>query len=372
MIDLTDTSEKLYEQVANDLKERIKRVEFGPQGRIPNFLTLADEYKVSMSTIKKAMQILNDEHVVVSRVGKGTYANTGNGRNKASLAVPVDTTSDKIGLLIRDIEGPYFSGIYKGLAHMADKKQKQLLLTVSRDIYQQEDALLRLMVEHNAAGLLVTTRRKSLFGISIYDRLIEAKYPLVFLHEVYDSPAMIVDVDNYYGGWLVGDHLVKRGTKRFAIVVGEIGFKTDDLRLQGFMDALTQAGVNTAHDVFVYRFSFGSEATAFDEGYKIGHSICFKEIGIDGVFLFNDMVAMGFQKAVMERGYSIPNDIACVGFDNIERCSEARVPLTTVNVPRQEIGELALNKIMEAIEHRDNKPGERFLIKPELVIRDSA
>jgi len=372
MIDLTDTSEKLYEQVSNDLKERIKRVEFGPQGRIPNFLTLADEYKVSMSTIKKAMQILNDEHIVISRVGKGTFANTGNGRNRSSLSLPLDTASDKIGLLIRDIEGPYFSGIYKGLAQMADKKEKQLLLTVSRDIYQQEDALLRLMVEHNAAGLLVTTRRKSLFGISIYDRLIEAGYPLVFLHEVYDSPAMIVDVDNYYGGWLVGNHLVKRGTKRFAIVVGEIGFKTDDLRLQGFMDALSEAGVNTISDVFVYRFSFGNEATAFDEGYKIGHSICFKEIGIDGVFLFNDMIAMGFQKAVIERGYSIPSDIACVGFDNIERCSEARVPLTTVNVPRHEIGELALNKIMEAIDQRDNKPGERFLIKPELVIRDSA
>ena len=195
---------------------------------------------------------------------------------------------------------------------------------------------------------------------------------MVFMHEVYDCPAMIVDVDNYLGGWLVGEHLVRRGTRRFAIVVGEIGFKTDDLRLQGFMDALQEAGVHTSNDVFVFRFSFGNEATAFDEGYKIGHSISFNEIGIDGVFLFNDMLAMGFQKAVLERGYRIPEDIACVGFDNIERCSEARVPLTTVNVPRHEIGALALNKIMEAIDYRDNKPGERFLIKPELVIRDSA
>ncbi len=372
MIDLTDTSEKLYEQVANDLKERIKRMEFGIHGRIPNFLTLARDYKVSMSTIKKSMQILNDEQVVISRVGKGTFANTGTTRPRGPIPQALDVASDKIGLLIRDIEGPYFSGIYKGLAETADKIKKQLLLTVSRDIYQQEDALLRLMVDHNAAGLLVTTRRKSLFGISIYDKLVEARYPMVFLHEVYDSPAMIVDVDNYRGGWLVGEHLVRRGTTRFAIVVGEIGFRTDDLRLQGFMDALNEAGVNTAADVFVFRFSFGNEATAFDEGYKIGQTICFKDIGVDGVFLFNDMVAMGFQKAILERGYRIPQDIACVGFDNIERCSEARVPLTTVNVPRQEIGELAIKKILEAVQQRDNKPGERFLIQPELVIRDSA
>ncbi len=372
MIDLTDTTEKLYEQVANDLKLRIKKMEFGSQGRIPNFLNLARDYQVSMSTIKKAMQILNDEHVVISRVGKGTFANTSSSRQRGALSGSTDVGSNKIGLLIRDVEGPYFSGIYKGLAEAADKAKRQLLLTVSRDIYQQEDALLRLMVDHNAAGLLVTTRRKSLFGISIYDKLVEAKYPMVFMHEVYDSPAMIVDVDNYRGGWLVGEHLVRRGTRRFAIVVGEIGFKTDDLRLQGFMDALQEAGVNTSSDVFVFRFSFGSEATAFDEGYKIGQSICFKDIGVDGVFLFNDMVAMGFQKAILERGYRIPQDIACVGFDNIERCSEARVPLTTVNVPRQELGELAINKILEAVDQRDNKPGERFLIQPELVIRDSA
>jgi DNA-binding LacI/PurR family transcriptional regulator len=372
MIDLTDTTEKLYEQVANDLKERINRMEFGVEGRIPNFLTLARDYKVSMSTIKKSMQILNDEHVVISRVGKGTFVNKGATKFRGSLPGLTDVSSDKIGLLIRDIEGPYFSGIYKGLAETADLKRKQLILTVSRDIYQQEDALLRLMVDHNAAGLLVTTRRKSLFGISIYDKLVEARYPMVFLHEVYDSPAMIVDVDNYRGGWLVGEHLVRRGTTRFAIVVGEIGFRTDDLRLQGFMDALNEAGVNTVADVFVFRFSFGNEATAFDEGYKIGQSICFKDIGVDGVFLFNDMVAMGFQKAILERGYRIPQDIACVGFDNIERCSEARVPLTTVNVPRQEIGELAINKILESVVQRDNKPGQRFLIQPELVIRDSA
>lgn len=370
MIDITDTSEKLYEQVARDLKERISRAEFGPQGRMPNFLTMADYYKVSMSTIKKAMQLLNDEHVVISRVGKGTFAS--NGTKAPRTLHHGDRLSDKIGLLIRDVEGPYFSGIYKGLAEMADATKKQLLLTVSRDIYQQEDALLRLMVEHDAAGLLVTTRRKSLFGISIYDRLVDARYPMVFLHEVYDCTAPIVDVDNYMGGRLVGEHLVRRGTKRFAIVVGEIGFRTDDLRLQGFLDALTEANVKTQQDCFVFRFSFGNEATAFDEGYKIGHSISFKELGIDGVFLFNDMVAMGFQKAVIERGYRIPEDLACVGFDNIERCSEARVPLTTVNVPRQEIGQKAVQLLLKSMQDRDRKTGERHLIQPELVIRASA
>jgi DNA-binding LacI/PurR family transcriptional regulator len=95
-------------------------------------------------------------------------------------------------------------------------------------------------------------------------------------------------------------------------------------------------------------------------------------LGTQGVFLFNDLIAMGFQKALLERGFRIPDDIAVIGFDNIDRCSEARVPLTTIAVPRYELGLQAFHKLMDMV--RTNAPmvPERILLDPTLTIRTSA
>jgi DNA-binding GntR family transcriptional regulator len=101
---IDDTSEKLYNQVADDLKSRILRMDFGPEGRLPNFKNLTEEYGVSMSTIKKSMQLLNDQNLVVSRVGRGTFANI----NAASAApVKPKSSTDHISwaLFLRNLPG---------------------------------------------------------------------------------------------------------------------------------------------------------------------------------------------------------------------------------------------------------------------------
>lgn len=369
MVDITNTAEHLYLQVANHLKKRIRNKDFGEDGRIPNYIQLTQEYDVSMSTVKKAMQLLNDENIITSRVGKGTFANS---EFLEQEELGVNGSEGQFGLLIRDVEGPYFSGIYKGLADEADLNNKKLLLTVSRDIHQQEDSLLDMMLDHKAEGLLITTRRKSLYGITIFDRLYEEKIPTIVIQDVYDSKLPIVDVDNYMGGKLIAEHLLKRKLKKYAVIVGEHGHRTDDMRLKGFLDGLSDGNVDINSQVLQYRMSFSAEKTAFDSGYKMGLSLCVKELGIEGIFLFNDMVAMGFQKAILERGLSIPDDIAIVGFDNIERCSEARVPLTTVETPRQKIGEIAFERLMKMVNQQTTSDRQNVYIKPKLIVRDSA
>jgi len=233
MVDLNNTNEHLYDLVAKDLKKKIREYYFGQDGKIPNYLQLTDMYDVSMSTIKKAMKILNDEHVLISRVGKGTFANkafidgTLNGENYKKNGIDRKKTG-KVGLMIRDIDGPYFSGIYKALADKADTLDQQLMLTVSRDFHQQEDSLLRMMMAHEVDGILLTTRRKSIFGSKIYDLLNEQHIPTVLLHDVYDAKLPIVDVNNYMGGALAAEHLLEHSSATLCVIVGEHGFRADD------------------------------------------------------------------------------------------------------------------------------------------------
>ena len=369
MVDIKNKSQHLYLQVANDLKKRIKNRDFGEDGRIPNYLDLTEEYDVSMSTVKKAMQMLNDADIINSRVGKGTYANPDFINNNGNT---IKKQKGKVGILIRDIEGPYFSDIYSGLADEAENYNRKLLITVSRNIHQQEDSLLEMMLGHKIEGLLITTRRKSLYGALTYDRLVNENVPTIIIHDVYDSNLPIVDVDNYKGGKLVAEYFLKQKLKKFAIVVGEHGYRTDDMRMNGFLDGLKDNNVDIAKNLFSYRMSFSTEKTAFDEGYKWGKSLRINELGIEGIFLFNDLIAMGFQKAMLERGLSIPEDISIVGFDNIERCSEARIPLTTVESPRKEIGHLAFQRLMSMVDEGKINDSERILLEPELVVRESA
>ncbi len=369
MVDITDTDRHLYEIVAEDLKAKINEKYFGEEGKIPNYLKLTEIYNVSMSTIKKAMKILNDENVIISRVGKGTFANK-NYLNDEVIRPAAQT--NKIGLLIRDLEGPYFSGIYEGLADQADEKGKKLMVTVSRDFHQQEDSLLRMMLSHEVDGLVVTTRRKSIYGVRIYDELSKNKIPTVILHDVYDSKLPSVDVDNYKGGCLAAEHLLERSKKKLCVIVGEHGYKTDDLRLEGFLETLRQHGENPAERCHVFRYSFSTENTAFDEGYKLGKSLNVRELDVDGIFMFNDLIAMGFQKAILEKGINIPKDIAIIGFDNIERCSEARIPLTTIEVPRYEIGKTAYNILQQLIDTGEVSGPQAIHLQPKLIVRDSA
>lgn len=377
MVDLNNTNEHLYDLVAKDLKKKIREYYFGQDGKIPNYLQLTDMYDVSMSTIKKAMKILNDEHVLISRVGKGTFANkafidgTLNGENYKKNGIDRKKTG-KVGLMIRDIDGPYFSGIYKALADKADTLDQQLMLTVSRDFHQQEDSLLRMMMAHEVDGILLTTRRKSIFGSKIYDLLNEQHIPTVLLHDVYDAKLPIVDVNNYMGGALAAEHLLEHSSENLCVIVGEHGFRADDLRLEGFLDTLRQKDVDVENRCHVLRYSFGTENTAFDEGYKLGMSLAIRNLKIDGIFLFNDLIAMGFQKAILERGISIPDDIRIIGFDNIERCTEARVPLTTIEVPRYDIGLKAYDILKTFMREGHSKVSPRTLLDPKLIIRESA
>lgn len=368
MVDITDTDKHLYEIVADDLKEKIKDDFFGERGKIPNYLKLTEIYNVSMSTVKKAMKILNDEGVIVSRVGKGSFTN----RNfKENGSYKLQRATNKIGLLIRDLDGPYFSGIYQGLADQTDRDGKKLMVTVSRDFHQQEDSLLRMMLSHEIDGLVVTTRRKSIYGVRIYDELKKNNIPTVIIHDVYDSRLPTVDVDNYKGGCLAAEHLLKKSKKKLCVIVGENGYKTDDMRLKGFLDTMKKNGADPNSRCEIFRYSFSTENTAFDEGYKIGMSLNIKNLDIDGVFLFNDLIAMGFQKALLEQNIKIPEDISIVGFDNIERCSEARVPLTTIDVPRYEIGKTAYQILKERMEGTEFKEAKSIHLEPQLIIRES-
>jgi LacI family transcriptional regulator len=141
-------------------------------------------------------------------------------------------------------------------------------------------------------------------------------------------------------------------------------------RLEGYREALTRAG-HAIPDSYIICKAHGDEASDVS-GYEAMQSLLELEPPIDGVFCFNDPMAMGAMKAIVERGKRIPEDIAIIGCGNLLYSPLLRVPLTSIDQQSHRIGEEAAKLALTLISGK-RKPGKpkTILMEPKLVVRES-
>ena len=158
----------------------------------------------------------------------------------------------------------------------------------------------------------------------------------------------------------------RRGYKRIGYVNAEKGNRLGELRKRGLVRALAdhQLVLNDA-DTFTFPF----EGKDYESGYSIGQLFCHMTDLPEALFVYNDFSALGFQHAIIEQGLKIPEDIALVGFDDIQNELRAQVPLTTIHQPVEEIGKLTVNALIKRINRETVQV--RTILEPNLVIRVS-
>jgi DNA-binding LacI/PurR family transcriptional regulator len=185
-----------------------------------------------------------------------------------------------------------------------------------------------------------------------------------------NDPAVYVVVgDSENGGYIAARHLLHMGFRRLGNLNGEPGNIPGDLRREGYLRAIAESGVQE-NPAFQFRLREGGEAHDFASGYEIGTKITTMAERPDALFAYNDLSALGAMQALLEHGVHIPDDIALVGFDDIERSQYAPVPLTTVRQPTQAIGAKAMELLIRRIEGKE--VNVRTVLETELVIRASS
>jgi len=140
------------------------------------------------------------------------------------------------------------------------------------------------------------------------------------------------------------------------------------LRRQGYERALMASGQPVDEDI-IFQLPRTLGQNQYQAGYQLGMQFSNIENRPDAIFAFNDMIALGFQQSVLSQGLRIPEDIALIGFDDIERDLYAQVPLTTIRPPISAIGALAVETLVSKIGGDQNVI--RTFLKPRLVIRES-
>lgn len=352
----------LYHQIIDDIRYKVESGTLKIGDPIGSQNELARQYNVSLITVKKALSELIKEGILYSRVGKGTYVASKNPKSQ-------NITTKTIGLVLQDMKSPFFSLIAQEAENIAFQNGYSILFSHSSGQLEKEESQIAQFRNMGVSGLIIASMTHVYYADEMIRKLHNEGFPYIMVSYIHDPDIYFVGTNHEYGGYIATCHLIEGGYKRVGYINGEEGNLVGELRYQGYVRALSEHG-REVNDKYVYRLPRGGEWYDFTSGYEMGKKICNLSDRPDAVFLYNDLAALGFQRAILEFGLRIPEDIAIVGFDNIDRASYARVPLTTVKQPIKEIADHAIENILK----RKNKEYApiKTILNPELVVRNSS
>jgi LacI family transcriptional regulator len=268
-----------------------------------------------------------------------------------------------IGLIVPDITNPFFAEVAKGVEDVAREYGYTVILCNSENDPARERTYLNVLQEKQVDGVIFVTA-----GANEGDRVgrLERGIPVVMLdREIPGIPADAVLVDNEEGAYEAAKHLLALGHRRIGIITGPLLLSTAEERLEGYKKAMREAGVPVKPRLVK------DGGFTFQGGYAAMHQLL--EGGNDlpsAVLASSDIMALGAMKAAEERGLRIPQDLALVGFDDIMVASLVKPALTTIAQPKRQMGQLAVEMIVERLE-RGRRRAKRVLLRPKLVVRES-
>ncbi|MFI6088086.1 LacI family DNA-binding transcriptional regulator [Streptomyces sp. NPDC051218] len=273
-----------------------------------------------------------------------------------------------MALLVLDMGNPFFVDVARGAERAALDAGLRVMMCNSGQSPSEEAEYLALFAEQRVRGVLLTPADATGRNIEAFRR---HSIPFVLVDRVAEGATECsVSVDDVLGGALAVRHLVDTGHRSIAYVSGPPGLNQVKDRRQGALQALAEAGLpaSALRELPTERLDV---AAGRDAGARV--------LGLaerpTAVFCANDLLALGVLQAMYAAGVSVPEDIAIVGYDDIEFAAAAVVPLTSVRQPAIKMGAMAAELLLEETE-ADAGPGEhghrRVVLQPELVVRRSS
>ncbi|MCW2544907.1 MAG: transcriptional regulator, LacI family [Frankiales bacterium] len=271
-------------------------------------------------------------------------------------------TSRIIGLVLLDVRNPFFTDLARGAEQAAESAGLAVMLCSSDELAEKETRYLGLLQEQRVRGILITP-------VDGNDRQLAAirdrGTPVVLVDRASSTGnECSVDVDDVLGGRLAVQHLAEGGHRRIAFVGGPQTLRQVADRWKGASEA---AGSKV-------RLSLVPTPALTTEG---GRQAAEKLVSLPAskrptaVFCANDLLALGVLQELMRQRIRVPEDVALVGYDDIDFAAAAAVPLTSVRQPRAELGRAAA-ELLIAEAAGGPHTHQQLSFEPELVVRASS
>ncbi len=259
-------------------------------------------------------------------------------------------------------DNSYFPMLLQGIAETTIKRDYAMLLWLGQSLEERNGFSERVSKNRQPDGLIIASVTEN---DPLFSRLITMKRTFVMVETPprFDEIVNYVTIDNVRASEQVVEHLASVGYRRIATITGQLNIRDGTDRLQGFKNGMEKVGLPVDPDL-IYPGQFSREY-----GYMgMKHLLQFKP---DAVICGGDTVAIGAIDAIHEAGLKVPDDVAIVGFDDLDVAVQSDPPLTTIRHSVQRVGEVAAQLLIDLIEGKVQAP-HHIVLPTELVVRQSS
>lgn len=323
---------------------------------------IARDLKVSVVTVSKALRHQGSISVatrnrVLQRAKEVNYQ-----MNWVARSL-VTRRTYTIGLLLPDVRHPFFAEIAKAVAETVRPRGYHVLISYFEEDPELEAIEVESLVARQVDGLIVASAQSN--GSTLFGRIRDRKVPFVLIDRPCPgSRASFVGTDNEAIGRIATEHLIKQGCQRIAHLRGpDIGIAK--ARMAGYRKALAKHKQSMPAEYIV-------EARYDDDmGFRAMQRLLGRKPLPDGVVCYNDPVAIGAMRAILDAGLRVGPDIAVIGAGNVHYLDVLAVPLSTVDQGTVHIGTQASEILLQQISSDRAPRPKTVLIAPKVVVRKS-
>ena len=320
---------------------------------------------ISPSTVSRALKDHPDINVDTKKAVNELAGKLKYQPNAVALSLK-NSRSYTIGIIIPEIVHYFFSSVISGIEDVASQKGFTVIICQSNESFEREVANARTLLSHRVDGLLVSISKQT----QTFDHLInlqESGIPLVFFDRIApDINADQVVIDDLEASYKATRHLIETGRKRIAHFAGPQNLVIGRDRLQGYMNALTEAGIPIDNRLII-------EADTFEKARNAVVKMLDEGNIPDGIFAVNDMTAIGAMQTIQKRGYKIPGEIAIVGFSDGYLSGITDPHLSSVDQHGYEMGTTAAEMLFHRILSSETEYiPEVKVLNADLIVRGSS
>jgi LacI family transcriptional regulator len=330
---------------------------------------IAKALGLSTSTVSRA---LRDSYEISPETKKTVieYAQQINYRpNPIALSLK-EKRSRSIGIIVCEIANSFFSQAINGIESIAYDKGYNVIIAQSHESYEREIINLQYLASRSIDGLLISVSSETQ-NLDHLINLHKRGFPIVFFDRVVENlDTHKVGVDNYKGAYDATSELIKNGHQNIAMVAGSEFLSITKERVAGYHQALTDHNIALDASQIEYCLHGGM---IYQEVENALGSLLSNKNKPSAIIASADKLTTNCLRYFKSKGLEVPNDIAMIGFSNLDLTDLLSPSLSVIRQPAYEIGQVAIELLIKQIENkRPTTEFEKIILPPQMIIRESS
>jgi LacI family transcriptional regulator len=327
---------------------------------------IARKFNCSPSTVSRALNnhpLINEE----TRKNIQEYASKmGYQRNTLSVGLR-HSKSGTLGIIVPTISHFHETAMIEGLQSVLQPRGYMMTICVTNESYALEKEYTEKLLANRVEGVFLSISQETYDGghYEHLENVLQRHIPLIFIDREYDGVQTgSITVDDYHGAFMATEHLILRGCQRIAHLKGPKGLAVSERRFKGYKDCLEKYAMVFDENLIV-NTNFKAESAIIPT-----RRLMALPKPPDGIFGVNDYVSIAAMQVILEMGFTIPAQVAVIGFDNLPFSAYLNPALSSVKRSSQLIGEAAASLFLTRLDNTITQ-ADNIVLPPELIIRQS-